>query len=573
MTAIWELRESTANPEASKVGLPYSQLMHRFLNLRGFRTEAEIQKLLFPSLDGFYDPLLMKGVERSAKRILSAVDRGEQILIHGDYDADGITGAALLSRMLRKLNAKFDTFLPERKRDGYGVSRQALQLAKDKKVSLFITVDCGITAFEEAREARALGIDVIIIDHHRIHGGEVPEAFEIINPLQQDCSYPFKELSACGLAFKLAQALLGQGAYEFLDLAALSCVCDLAPLVDENRILVHFGLQKLSARESQVGFQSLSAVASLRHRKITASDLGFILGPRINASGRMSSPETALRLLTTDDPEEASRLARVLDQENRARQQEERWLLKQALQEVERTIHFSRDRVIVVSGDGWHEGVIGIVAQRLVEYFSRPALVIAFDGDSGKGSGRSVHGFHLFQSLQYCEAVLEEFGGHELAAGFTIRKGNLELFRKQVNEFGHRVPPEAFTRSIRIDLEIRFEDLTPQFLRELSLLEPYGAGNPKPVLMTRLVRSKRGPERLGSDGLRWWVTDGRLTFEAHWRARGQEVLFPEGEPYDIVYSPKLKSWDGIESVILEIRDVRVTTTMPEPEKPSGSYPP
>ncbi len=555
MSTIWKIAESPFLPAVSLSESPYSNLMQKFLALRGFHTEEEIQKLLFPSLSSLYDPFLMKGIQRSAQRVLSAIDRKETILVHGDYDVDGITGAAVLSRTLEKLNAKFVTFLPVRKRDGYGVSKESLQLAKEKKVSLFITVDCGITAFEEAKEARQAGIDVIIIDHHRIHGGGMPEAFEIINPLQEDCTYPFKELSACGLAFKLAQALLGQGAYEFLDLVALSCVCDVAPLIDENRILVSFGLQKLGAR-GQVGFKSLCEVASLKRRKIQASDLGFILGPRINASGRMSSPETALKLLTTNDPEEADRLARVLDEENKTRQQEERLLLKQALQAVEREINFNRDCVIVVSGDGWHEGVIGIVAQRLVEYFMRPAFVIAFDGALGKGSGRSVKGFHLFHGLEHCQEVLEEFGGHELAAGLTIKKKNLQAFRKKMNEYGKTISPDVFLRSVRIDLEVSFQDLSSQFLRELSLLEPFGAGNPKPVFLTRGVRTKCDPERLGSNGFRWWVTDGAMTFEAVWRSRGMPLAFPESESYTMVYSTKLKSWDGIDSLILEVRDVK-----------------
>ena len=554
MSTIWEIREpssfSVAPPE-----LPYSNLMQKFLGLRGFHTEEEIQKLLFPSLDGLRDPFLMKGIQKSAKRILSAIEQGQTILVHGDYDVDGITGAAVLSRMLEKLNAKFVTFLPVRKRDGYGVSKESLQLAKEKNVSLFITVDCGITAFEEAKEAGQAGIDVIIIDHHRIHGGEMPEAFAIINPLQEDCPYPFKELSACGLAFKLAQALLGQGAHELLDLVALSCVCDIAPLVDENRILVAFGLERLGSR-NQLGFKHLCEVAGLKRRKIEATDLGFILGPRINASGRMSSPDTALKLLTTRDNHEAQRLAEVLDGENKARQQEERGLLKQALQAVEREINFNRDRVIVVSGDGWHEGVIGIVAQRLVEYFTRPAFVIAFDGDTGKGSGRSVKGFHLFHGLEHCQDMLEEFGGHELAAGMTIKKQNFEAFRKKMNEYGQTVSPDIFLRSIRIDLEISFPDLSSQFLRELSLLEPFGAGHPKPVFLTRNVRTKRDPERLGTNGFRWWVTDGVMTFEATWRSRGAQIAFPESETYMIAYTPKLKSWDGIDSLTLEVRDVK-----------------
>ncbi|OGX06500.1 MAG: single-stranded-DNA-specific exonuclease RecJ [Omnitrophica bacterium RIFCSPLOWO2_12_FULL_50_11] len=570
MSTIWKFADSSSSQEAGfesasascAAGYPYSDLMQKILALRGFQTEEEIQKFLFPSLEGLYDPFLMKGIPQAAQRILSAIERRETILIHGDYDVDGITGTAILSRTLEKLNATFVTFLPERKRDGYGVSAGAVRMAKEKNVSLFITVDCGITAFDETRQARASGMDVIIIDHHRIHDGRVPEANEIINPLQEGCQYPFKELSAGGLAFKLAQALLSRGAFEFLDLAALSAVCDLAPLGDENRILVTHGLEQMSSRR-HLGFKSLCDVAKLKRSRLLASDLGFVIGPRINASGRLGSPDRALRLLTTNDADEARELAQALNEENLLRQKEDRRLLTQALGVVDREINFNRDKVVVGAGEGWHEGVIGIVAQRLVERFARPAVVISFDGELGKGSCRSVKGFHMFQSLAHCESVLEQFGGHELAAGLTIKRENFNAFRVKLNEYAQSIPPEVFCRSVRIDLEISFRDLSRQFLEEMSLLEPFGIGNPRPVFLTRGVRTRAlSPgsagklEHVRSNALRWWVTDAGFTFEAVWQSRDPDIALPHTETYSIAYSPKLKSWEGVESVVLDIRDVK-----------------
>ena len=553
MPTVWEIK----NPPSDFIesaSLPYSPLMQKFLALRGFQDEDQIQKLLFPSLENLHNPYLMQGMERSTKRILRAIDQKQTILVHGDYDVDGITGAAVLTKTLQKLNAQFLTFLPNRKKDGYGVSREAIELAKAKKVSLFITVDCGITAFEEAKEAAACGIDVIIIDHHRIHDGGLPQAFEILNPLQETCQYPFKELSAAGLAFKLAQALLGKGAYELLDFVALSCVCDIAPLVDENRILVYFGLKRLAQR-THPGFKSLCERASLRRPKLDVSDIGFILGPRINASGRMSSADTALKLLISSDPKETDTLADFLEAENKERQRQERALTKEALEKVEREFNFNRDRVIVACGDGWHEGVIGIVAQRLVDYFARPAVVIAMDGERGKGSGRSIKGFHLFQAFQHCEANLEQFGGHELAAGLTIHRNQLRAFREKINEFAQKIPTDIFVKSIRVDMEISFQDLSPRFLKEIELLEPFGAGHPKPVFITRNVYSKKIPEQT-SNALKWWVTDGVMTFEAVWRSKSSVPSLPEAERYTMVYTPKLKSWNGIDSLILEVKDVK-----------------
>lgn len=560
MSTVWEIAEASDSTALSD--LPYSRLFRKILSLRGLQTEASVQKFLFPSLDDLHDPFLMKGIRPAAKRILEAVEKKEIIFIHGDYDVDGITGASLLVRTLHKLNGRFIPFLPNRKTDGYGVSRQAIDEARSRGASLLITVDCGITAFEETEEARAAGMDVIIIDHHRIHEGRMPNAFAVINPLQTDCLYPFKELSACGLAFKLAQALLGRSAFQLLDLAALSSVCDVAPLADENRILVCHGLKLLSERSS-LGFRSLCEVAGLKRKNLAASDLGFILGPRINAAGRMSSPDTALRLLTSRDFSEAEKFALVLNEENKARQQEERALLQKAFQAVEREINFNRDRVIVVAGDGWHEGVIGIVAQRLVEHFHRPAFVIAFDGRRGKGSGRSVKGFHLFQGLETCASILDEFGGHELAAGLVIQKEHLEAFREKINEYAAGVSQEVFCRSVRIDLKISFEELSPTFWQELSLLEPFGAGNPRPVFLTRNLRTKRKPEsdrkanRFASSALRWWVTDGTFTFEAVYRSRTGGVSFPESEPYALVYAPKVNVQEGIPSLTLEVRDIRI----------------
>ncbi len=501
----------------------------------------------------------MKGIREASRRILSAIERKELILVHGDYDADGITSAALLSRALEKLGANFYAFLPHRKTDGYGVSRSAILEAKAKGVSLLITADCGISAFEEMELAKEAGIDSIIIDHHLIHDGRLPKAFAIINPLQEDCAYPFKELSACGLALKLAQALLGRYALNLLDLAALSCVCDIAPLTDENRLIVKFGMDLISKRSNR-GLGELCSAARLKSQKINASHLGFVLGPRINAGGRMSSADTALKLLISKDAGEAQQLAKLLDQENRERRQEERQVLKQAIDKVEREVNFSRDRVIVVWNQGWHQGVIGIVAQRLVERYHRPTLVIAVENGKGKGSARSIRGFHLFEALKACQSCFEEFGGHELAAGFSILEDELPALRSKLNQFAIQFPGSLFVRSIQIDFEVPFEALTPIFLKELELFEPFGAGNPRPVFLTRQVKSKTPVLPVGSNSFRWWATDGACTFEAVWNQRQIPLPhIPESDLYDLVYTPKFKEWDGVATAFLDVKDTKSKT--------------
>ncbi len=561
MSTIWNFRETEPCAISEGEVLPYSSLTQKLLALRGLKDHADVGNFLFPSLDHLHDPFQLKDVSKAVRRILRAIDNEETIMVHGDYDADGITGTAILAKVLKRLNARFLTFLPRRATDGYGVSRDAIQQAAGNRASLLITVDCGVSAYEEIEEAKKSGMDVIVIDHHRVQEEKMPAALAIINPAQNECSYPFKELSAGGLAFKLAQALLGKGALEVLDLAAISTVCDMAPLTGENRILVSQGLEALSRRRN-LGIRKLCEAAGLRRAKISASDIGFILGPRINACGRMGSADSALELLTTGDAERAGKLSEMLNEENKARQREERELLKLAMQKVEREVNFNRERVIVVSGDGWHEGVIGIVAQRIVENYVRPAVVFSFNEGVGKGSGRSVRGFHLFEAMTHAAGALEQFGGHEMAAGATIRKENLAKFRQKINEYAAGCDPDVFRQSIRIDCEIEMSELSQQFVTELSLLEPFGLGNPRPVFATKGLRTKRGPERdtrwdkFGKETYRWWVTDGTLTYEAVWKNKHRDQNFPETQPYALVYSPKIDSWSGMTSLILEVRDVK-----------------
>ncbi len=555
MHTIWQQKEVSGSALPSET-LSYSPLVTKLLALRSIHTEAASSKFLFPALDQFYDPFLMKGVKEASKRILQAAERKELIMVHGDYDVDGVTGAAIMALTLKKLGAKFYTFIPHRKKDGYGVSEDAVQAATQNGTKLIITVDCGITAIDEVKTAKNAGIDSIVIDHHQIHGGNLPEAFAIINPLQEGCQYPFKELSAAGLAFKLSQALVGRFALSLLDLAALSSICDVAPLVDENRLIVKFGMELISKRNS-VGLSKLCNVAKIKSRKINSAHLGFMLGPRINASGRMSSGDKALELLISQDEQRADELAKLLDTENKARQQEEREVLRQAIAKVEKEINFNRDKVIVIWSEGWHQGVIGIVAQRLVERFNRPSLVIALENGKGKASGRSVRGFHLFEALEFSKDHVEEFGGHELAAGFSILEGELRNFRQKINEYAAQIPPVIFTKSIRYDLEILFSDLTPTVLREIELFEPFGAGNPRPSFLTRNVQTKTKITQASPQTLRWWVSADGATFEANWTQKDpQPKQIPESGAYEIVYSPKLKEWDGIESVVLEVKDLR-----------------
>ncbi len=521
------------------------------------------------------NPFLMKGMREAVERIKKAAQKGEKVLVHGDYDVDGVTGAAILGLTLGELKIPYGTFLPERTRDGYGVSRGAIEKAKREGIRLLITVDCGISALDQIREAREAGIETLVLDHHQLPAAGLPPAGAILNPIQENCAYPFKELSAGGLAFKLAQALLGPGAFDYFDLATLSTIADLAPLRGENRILVKEGLRQLSERK-RVGIKALAQAAKIRVAGIKTGHVGFMLAPRINASGRMSSALTALRLLLTGNAREAESLAQILEQENRQRQGEERRVLNEAMRQVERTVNFARDRVIVVGQDGWHQGVVGIVASRLVERYHRPAFVIAFpphpfpsppEGERvgvrgvGKGSGRSIRSFHLVKALEASREFLIEFGGHEQAAGFTIGEDQIPFLRERLNHHAHTAyPAEIFLKAIDIDLEISFADLTPRFIKELEFLEPFGVGNPRPVFLTRGLSVKKyiASGKKYSARPQLWATDGTFTYEVAVSERSPIAFdFERTASFDLVYTVDQRSWQGEERIVLEAKDAKL----------------
>ncbi len=548
----------TSSPSQDAGFIRFSPAFRTLLTKRGLSDDAAVESFLFSGLSSLHDPFLMKNMKQVKARLEKAVFSKEKILIHGDYDVDGITGVAILARTLEKLGGHYATFLPERERDGYGVSEAAIHQAKEQGVGLIVTVDCGITAKREIEIARSHGIDVIVVDHHRLPADGLPDTHLILNPLQGDCPYPFKELSAAGLALKLSQTLIGDAAMEHLDLVALSTISDIAPLVGENRILVKKGLEMLSARKNP-GIRALAAVAGMKASKVDAGHVGFILGPRLNAAGRMSSADTALQLLLTQNPREAESLAKILDEENKARQKRERETTREALRKVARTVNFNRERVIVVDGQGWHRGVIGIVASRLVEKYERPAVVISVEEGTGRGSGRSIKGFHLFNALQSCESLLEEFGGHEQAAGVTVREKNIPLLREKINAFAfEHLPAEALRRHVAVDIPLKFDAFTKQFLEELELLEPYGTGNPRPVFQGEGLQLKTIPRRLYGETYEVLLTDGFLTYPAQLHEK-QMLLCASSDAaarFNAAYSVKTKPWNGMKTLVMAVKNLQ-----------------
>lgn len=538
--------------------LNFTSAFKKLLIIRGFDQDSKISAFLYSGLESLHNPFLMKNMKGTKARLEAAIHNKEKIFIHGDYDVDGITGVAILVHTLEKLSGDCVTFLPERERDGYGVGEKAIRKAHELGADLVVTVDCGITAKKEIEIAKKLGMDVIVIDHHRLPADGLPDTQLILNPLQKDCFYPFKELSAAGLAFKLSQALLGDEAFKFLDLVALSTISDIAPLTGENRILVKKGLEILSERKNP-GLCALAEVAKMKTQKVDTGHVAFILGPRLNAAGRMSSPDTALRLLLTDNPREAASLANILNEENKARQQYEKEITRAAIQKAEKTVNFNRERVLVVDGKGWHVGVIGIVASRLVEKFFRPAVVISVEEGVGRGSGRSVKGFHLFEALQSCESLLEEFGGHEQAAGLTIREENILLLREKINAFAfEHLAPEALERQVKVDMGLKLGELTSHFLEELELLEPYGIGNPRPIFQSQGLQLRSKARRLYGETYEIFLTDGFLNYQAQIDEKQMLLCASSrlGTSFQAVYSVKTKQWNGMKTLVLNVKELK-----------------
>ncbi|WDU84359.1 single-stranded-DNA-specific exonuclease RecJ [Caloramator sp. Dgby_cultured_2] len=391
-----------------------------------------------PDLRLLYDPFLLKDMDRAIDRIDEAIKKREKIYIYGDYDVDGITSTAVLYRAFKKLGVDVSFYIPDRVNEGYGINREAIDHISSLDVDLVITVDCGISAIEEVEYAKEKGLDIIITDHHECKE-RIPNTIAI-NPKRHDCQYPFKGLAGCGVAFKLVQALFKfydlQGYEEFLDLVAIGTIADIVDITDENRIIVKYGLEKI-LNSDKAGINAIKQVAGIKD-KISTYNVAFQIAPRLNAAGRLSDAKIAVELFITNDNEKAMQIAKYLDQENKKRQQIEQEILDECIEKIQREIDLKRDRVIVLSSPNWHVGVIGIVASRIVERFNRPTILFYEEGETLRGSGRSIRGFNLYDNLVECKDLLVKYGGHELAAGLTIERSKLDDFRKRLNELAQK---------------------------------------------------------------------------------------------------------------------------------------
>ncbi len=558
MSTAWALKEIASLEPALTEHFDLHSVTLRVLAARGIRTPEAITHYLHGGLLDLADPFLLPGMDLACQRIFKAVRENELIMLHGDYDVDGVTSAAITALVLQSLGGRFITYIPERK-SGYGFNESGVRFAKEKEVRLIITLDCGITSEKEIAEAKQAGIDTIVIDHHQIPSSGVPkDASAVVNPwLDPQASESFLELSAAGLAFKLACALVGETAHRFVDIAAVGTVADVSPLVDENRLIVKAGLSLLTER-SHMGFAALLKSAAHRHRRITARHIGFIIAPRLNAGGRMDSGVPSYELLIANNLADAERLAGLLEKKNSDRRSTEKQMVKEAFEKCDREINFNRERVIVLWSEKWHPGVIGIVAARLVDKYYRPAIVISLADTTklGKGSGRSIRGFNIYHGLKAVSEHLSEFGGHEFAAGFTIDPNKLATFRAALNRYAEdALEPTHLIRPIDIDVEVPFSNLTVRLAQEITLLAPFGSGNPEPVFLTRNLRVKKEGKTGSKFSAEFWVTDGEQVIGVSAKNELAERI-RECETFDLAYTLELDNWEGQASVSLVAKDIK-----------------
>ncbi len=542
--------------------LNISSILAQLLVHRGIASAECGRHFLYDTLAQSYDPFIMKDMEKSAARICWAIDNDEKIVIYGDYDVDGITSTALLYTVLSDLGAAPSFYIPERQREGYGLNREALRRLADESTDLLITVDCGISSSDLVAEFSGV-MDIIITDHHE-PPEKIPQAYAVLNPKQVGCKYPFKELAGVGVVYKLCQALWlrrrKSALLQYSEIAALGTIADMVPLTGENRLFVRDGLKRMKEGHN-IGIQALLTVSSLTANSLTAGRIAFTAAPRLNAAGRISYAVKGVQLLLEKDADKAKLIAEELDALNRERQTIEHDIAGEAIQQIEREGR-EKDGVLFAYGENWHTGVIGIAASRIVEKYYRPALTISVHDGIGKGSCRSISGFNMYEALQFADDLLIQYGGHPMAAGFSIAAENIEAFRSRLNEYAASCMTEDdYVPLLPIDGEIKSEDITLPLISELTLLEPYGMGNSRPVFLLRsCVVDELRPIGKEKQHLRITVRCGGKTrlMGVGWSMADVSDILLEGDKVDMAFQLEQNEFNGTVSPQLILQDFRTT---------------
>ena len=551
------------------VRLGISPLIAHLLVNRGIETEDAACAYLYPTPDQLHSPFLMHGMEQVVERIRLAMKHGEQVWIFGDYDADGTTAASLLINTFQHLDFPVNPYIPDRFGEGYGLNKEAIQTLKESGCDLLITVDCGITSIDEVEFANNLDIDVIITDHHQPRPDALPPATGIITPKMPESEYPFDGLAGVGLAFKLAHAVMGGGDLDpflqsQLDLVTLGTVVDMAPLTGENRVLTSLGLAEINKR-ARPGIKALCDVANYDDNKpIVGYTLSFVLGPRINAAGRMNTADQVVKLLTAESYEEAVPLAEELDASNLERREVENKIRDEAIATIEKNNDHNQKNGLVVADEGWHRGVVGIVASRILNRYYRPVFVLAVEGDEAHGSGRCIEGMNLADSLNACDELLVKHGGHARAAGLTVKTENIEEFALRFNQYAcEHLTDDDLIPKLKVDLEVQSSYLTLQAIEELQQLEPFGEDNVPPRLAMHNLRLQKPPSIIGKEQnhLKLFVTDGGQTLTAlGWNMSDHfTALRNKNIRLDLAFEPEINEWNNTRSIQLKIEDLRIHT--------------
>jgi single-stranded-DNA-specific exonuclease len=565
MEKLWELAK-TVDKEIENTlteALGIEPVIARLLIQRGIRSVDEAQAFFEPDQSSLHDPFLFAGMDVAVDRIIEALHNKQSIFVFGDYDVDGITSSSLLYLFFRDLGGEVQYYIPNRQNEGYGLSVEGMEAAKKDGADLIITVDCGITSVEEIKRANELGIDVIISDHHQI-GEEIPEALAVINPKMPNSDYPFRELAGVGVAYKLAQGVAkvleldADYLDRYIDLVAVGTAADIVPLVDENRIFVRVGLDKLN-RKPLVGLRALIETSGLKLGRIEVGQVIYGLAPRINAVGRLGSANRAVDLMITANSERARELSLTLEQENRNRRRIDTSTLDEAIEEVEETFDAETDYTIVIAHEKWHGGVIGIVASRLIERYYRPTVMITIDKGIGKGSARSIPGFDIYNALAECSDLLEQFGGHTYAAGMSLKEENIPEFKRRFNDVAKRMlkPGDLFPK-LHINDKIGLWSVNGDLLRDLKKFAPFGPNNPVPSFVSRDVELYGYPRIVGSNHLKFKVRSGERIIDCIGFNIGDRIgrLDPNRPTNNIVYTIEENEWNGQVYLQLHIQDIK-----------------
>jgi len=565
MQKRWVLKSKTDVKITNKLReeLNINAVLAELLVNRGIGSFDEAKQFFRPQLSDLHDPFLMKDMEKAISRIIQAIGNKEKILIYGDYDVDGTTAVAVVYSFFREFHSQLEFYIPDRYAEGYGISTQGIDYAAANGFSLIIALDCGIKAIDKIDYANTKGIDFIIGDHH-LPGEELPKAFAVLDPKRVDCDYPYKELSGCGIGFKIIQAfILTNGmdinaCYQFLDLIAVSIASDIVPITGENRILSHFGLIKLNTNPC-VGLKALIDLSNNRTKIFTVNDIVFQIGPRINAAGRIDHAKDAVKLLISKSLQEAKDFSSSIDDQNNVRKDFDLKITEEALALIEENVVLKSRKSTVLYKSDWHKGVIGIVASRLTEKYYRPTIILTETNGHIAGSCRSVIGFDLYEALNECADLLEQFGGHKYAAGLTMSLDNVSLFQDRFEEVvARRISPEMLTQEIQIDAKLHLKDIDAKFFRILQQFEPFGPQNESPIFLTKKVSSVGPAFPVGTNHLKMTVVqEDSSSFDCIGFGLAEHIdHINSGQSFDICYSIEENVWRNKRNLQLNIKGIR-----------------